>query len=462
MLSNFQKLQMELKVTLMSRETADLPVAQKLILRQLYILAKWFATNPAFIVDFYLRILFLAASTYLKDKSLGKEPNFDVLEDILNVAEEFHETLSWTNAIFPHTRSTTIQIIQGIDQVIKRLETEREERRYLNRMKRLLEPIRKMSGEEVPLQISFWDIFYALTPFSLEKEEVVEFASAFDTLYQRVTSLAPFYRQILSRPVFREIERPTVEDLTVWKHYWMLLVTTANKIVTSWGWPSLPPIDVVIYTGTIIENIADSYAYTYKTRGYPPVLVVNMPIMKRGSSPADMHLVVHEVTPGHAFQLTFMEYFSRKKEKPSEIEQIENFEMNYTFLPFGTSALFYEGWATFAQWFMATRPPSTRYVYQWIIELELYLQRIAFLLGKKPVDSMHSPRVSNPLQLASYFFGLLLWKTSYNLLKDDAALLEYSLGGRFIDFEKIDKKMVIKTIHELIKEIENIEKTGKM
>lgn len=451
----------EIKSHLLAHTPAN--IGLNLLYRQTYILAKWYSSNPAFIVDFFCRILFVTISQYIKHKSVGKEPPPELLEEILVVTEKFKEALNWTSAIFPHSRGAINQIIQAIEQITKNLDVPKEERRLLNRIRRSLEPIRRMSAEEVPLSISMSDILIAFFPFSWSKSDITSFIDALNHLFLQVDALSSFYQQILARPVFQDIERPTVDNLDVWKHYWSNLITFANDVVQEWGWPSLPPMDIVIFTGTLIENIASSYAYTYKTTGRPPIFVINLPVAKRGSSPADLHLVTHEATPGHIFNLTLLERGLKKLAQESELEEVESFEGKFPFLSYGVASLYYEGWATFAQWIFGLRRGTPRYLYQWIVELKLYLDRVAFTVGVKKPDMVHQSRLTDPLQLVSYFIGFLWWRTLYDKLgRDDDELLRYVEFGKLPTIDQITAADLTQTLSKLSKEIENIEKTGRM
>lgn len=430
--------------------------------RQLYIVTKWMANNPAFVVDFYFRILFLAISDVLKQKAIGREVPLEVIEEAVQIAEQAKDAILWSPAVFQHTRGGVLQLTQGISQVIRQVETDKEERRLLNRIKRLLEPIMRMSASEVPIQVSLVELLFAHVPVKIDRDGAVEFMNLFKKLSERVDTSAPFYRQILSRPVFKGIERPIVEDLDVWRHYWSLLVSYANDQVTRWGWQSLPPIDVIIYTGTIVENIADSYAYTLKIRGAPPKFVINQPLVKRGSSPADVHLVVHEVTPGHAFHLTFMESVERKAGE-TPVGVAESIEKEFVFLPIAPVAPFYEGWATFAQWLFGLRSGTARYNYQWILEIQFYLDRVNYLIGEKQPDSIHFARLADPLQLSAYFFGYLMWRRFYREARDDDELLRHALYGRFPPMDPQGGLWDLNSeLSQILDEIENIEKRGKI
>jgi len=437
-------------------------VGEAIAARQIYVVTKWMASNPAFIVDFYFRILFLAISDILKAKAAGKEVSLEIIEDSVQLAEQARDAILWSHEVFRHTRSGVLQLIQGIDQVIKRTDTEKEERRLLNRIRRLLEPITRLSAGEIHIQVSPVELLFAHLPIKIDKNEVVEFISLLKNLQERMDASASFYRQILSRPIFRGLERPIVEDLDVWRHYWTLLISYANDQVTRWGWPSLPPIDVFIYTGTIIENIADAYAYTMKTRGKPPRFVINQPLVKRGSSPADVHLVTHEVTPGHAFHLVYEESWKQKAGE-SPFSRLQELEMEFVFLPISLVASFYEGWATFAQWLFGLRSGTARYNYQWILELQLYVDRIRFVTGEKQPDSIHSARLADPLQISSYFFGYLMWRRFYREVRDDDELLRHAFGGQFPPIDPNTGLSEINSeLRQILQEIDTIEKTGKV
>lgn len=438
-------------------------VVENLLLRQLYILAKWLSHNSAFIVDFYCRILFLTLSTYIKQVSIGRKPSLEIVNEILAVTEEFRNALLWANQIHPHARAASISLVNAIDQYLKNQPVEKEEKRILNRIKRLIEPIRRMSGEEVPLSIPIGDIIFAFFPYDWSVDGARRLLEAINKLYQQVESLVPFYNQILSRPLFRDIERPTVDNIDTWKHYWSLLITFVNNTVGDWGWGTLPALDIIVFTGTLIENIADSYAYTYKQPNRLPVFVVNLPIAKRGSSPADVHLVVHEVTPGHAYHLTYLERGLKEVDGISPIEQADRVEGKFPFLSLGVSSLFYEGWATFAQWIFGLRSGRPRYLYQWIIELYLYLQRLAFVIGRKKADLLHQSRLTDPLQLVSYFFGFLWWKSFYRAVGgDDEELLRYALHGEFPPLSEVTEEDIIATLNETYEEVIRIQQYGQM
>jgi hypothetical protein len=430
--------------------------------RQVYVVTKWMVSNPAFVVDFYFRILFLAISDLLRRKAAGKEIPLPVLEETVQIAEQAKDIILWSPYVFRHTRRGILQIIQGISQVLRQVDIDKEERRLFNRIRRLLEPVLRMGAGEIPMQISPADLLFAHLPVRLTREEVVRFLELVRRLSELADASASFYRHVLGRPVFSEIERPIIDNLDVWQHYWSLLISYANDQVTRWGWPDLPAIDVVIYTGTLIENIADSYAYTLKVRGAPPKFVINQPLVKRGSSPADVHLVVHEVTPGHAFHLTFMESVERKAGE-TPVGVAENIEKEFVFLPIALAASFYEGWATFAQWLFGLRSGTARYNYQWILELQFYLDRINYLIGEKQPDSIHFARLADPLQLSAYFFGYLMWRRFYREARDDDELLRHALYGRF---PPIDPKGGLwdlnSELSQILDEIENIEKRGKI
>jgi hypothetical protein len=430
--------------------------------RQVYVVTKWMVNNPAFVVDFYFRILFLVISDLLKRKAAGKEIPLPVLEEAVQVAEQAKDVILWSPYVFRHTRGGILQIIQGVNQVLRQVDTDKEERRLFNRIKRLLEPILRMGAGEIPLQISLVDLLFAHLPVRLSRDEVVRFLELVRRLSELVDASATFYRHVLGRPVFREIERPVIDNLDVWQHYWSLLISYANDQVTRWGWPDLPSIDVVIYTGTLIENIADSYAYTVKVRGAPPKFVINQPIAKRGSSPADLHLVVHEVTPGHAFHLTFLESALAKAEE-SAVKTLEEVEKEFVFLPISLVASFYEGWAAFAQWLFGLRAGTPRYNYQWLLEIQFYVDRLWYLAGEKQPDSIHFARLADPLQLSAYFFGYLMWRRFYREVRDDDELLRYAFYGRF---PPIDPQGGLRSLNselsQILDEIENIEKRGKI
>jgi hypothetical protein len=430
--------------------------------RQLYVITKWMVNNPAFIIDFYFRILFLAISDILKQKAIGKDIPLEVVEDAARIAEQYRDVILWSPFVFQHTRGGVLQLIQGINQVIRRTEMDKEERRLLNRIKRLLEPITQMSASEVPIRVSPAELLFAHVPVKIDRNNAVEFVNLFKKLSERVDTSAPFYRQILSRPLFGGIERPIVEDMDVWRHYWSLLISYANDQVTRWGWQSLPSIDVIIYTGTIVENVADSYAYTLKVRGAPPKFVINQPLVRRGSSPADVHLVVHEVTPGHAFHLTFMEGIERRAGE-APVSVIEAIEKEFVFLPIALAAPFYEGWATFAQWLFGLRSGTARYNYQWILEIQFYVDRVNYLIGEKQPDSIHFARLADPLQLSAYFFGYLMWRRFYREARDDDELLRHALYGRFPPIDPQGGLWDLNSeLSQILDEIENIEKRGKI
>ena len=445
------------------RATGIQEIGETIAIRQLYTITKWMANNPAFVVDFYFRILFLSLSEILKQKATGREVPVGVIEDAVKIAEQAKDVILWSPYIFRHTRGGILQLTQGISQVTRRLETSKEESRLLNRIKRLLEPVMKMSANEVPIQVSLAELLFAHLPVRLDREGVMQFLELFRKVGERVDTSAPFYRQILDRPIFSGLERPVVDDLDVWRHYWMLLISYANDQVTRWGWSSLPPIDIVIYTGTLIENIADSYAYTYKVRGAPPKFVINQPIVKRGSSPADLHLVTHEVTPGHAFHLVFGEEAGRRLDRETPVNEAEAIEREYVFLPIAVVAPFYEGWAVFAQWLFGLRAGSPRYSYQWILELQFYIDRLNYLTGEKQPDSIHFARLADPLQLSSYFFGYLMWRRLFVNLRDDEELLRYALYGQFPTLDPKEGLWEINAeLSKVLDEIENIEKKGRI
>jgi len=430
--------------------------------RQVYVVTKWMVSNPAFVVDFYFRILFLAISDLLRKKAAGKEIPLSVLEETVQVAEQAKDVILWSPYVFRHTRGGILQIIQGISQVLRQVDIDKEERRLFNRIKRLLEPVLRMGAGEIPMQISLPDLLFAHLPVRLSREEVVRFLELVRRLSELVDASASFYRHVLGRPVFSEIERPVIDNLDVWQHYWSLLISYANDQVTRWGWPDLPSIDLVIYTGTLIENIADSYAYTVKVKGSPPKFVINQPIAKRGSSPADLHLVVHEVTPGHAFHLTFSESaLARAEEAP--VKTLEEVEKEFIFLPISLTSAFYEGWAAFVQWLFGLRAGTPRYNYQWLLEIQFYVDRLWYLAGEKQPDSVHFSRLADPLQLSSYFFGYLWWRRFFTDIRDDDELLRHAFHG---ELPKIDPEDGLRAINDIlsrtIDEVENVERRQKV
>jgi len=341
----------------------------------------------------------------LIEKNLGQKHGAvkELQESVLDILSIFGQDYPWT--LYLHTLVT----MQRLKRVMERLRIEGGQwGRWVKQIGGLVERGITNAATVLPFQISIKWLLEGLIPTKFNEKEMMEIGRLLRTLWGVLQGGVKFKITPYVPPSeSEEIGRFFIDFVA------SILQVLQDKVTSTL---KLPPIDKPIH---VVVVWGDDARYTqsvafFRDEGDRMGVYLFKPPHSTFYVPEEIHLLMHEGIPGHAYAVWL-------QEKMGAALGAQPIQSAFRLSQLGGVAfvdvmsIFHEGWAVFAQYLgslLLNNKEITTFFYR---ELVSYLERFLVLQHIVPLYTVkpHIPRFAEPYQFASYFIGFLLWFMLY-------------------------------------------------
>jgi len=339
----------------------------------------------------------------LVEKNLGAKRGELQLqrESVLDILSLLAQDFPWI--VYLHTLVT----LQRLKRAVRRLRDEGGQwGRWGKEVETLIDKGLTNIHAVLPFQISIKWLLEGLIPVTFSEREMAEIGRLLRLLWgflQKEMKLR--WSAVVPPSEDEEIGRFFIDFIVG------VLSVIQSKLTTKL---SLPPIEKPI---KVVVAWGDDAKYTqsvafFRDEGSVLGVYVFKPPGSTFYVPEEIHLLLHEGIPGHAYAI-----FLQQRMETSVTPVDAAFRLSrlggLSFID--SVSVFHEGWAVFAQYLGSTLLENETVQDFFWRELVSYLERFLVLQHIVPLYTVkpHIPRFAEPYQFASYFVGFLLWFILY-------------------------------------------------
>lgn len=325
-------------------------------------------------------------------KKQGAEEGRERLEQIFSYFE-----YEWDWQFYIHT----LVSLQRINKVLThQAPTISGFAQWSKRVKRLVDRALAMKGALLNFNMPSKWLYEGLVPCKWGDREVLEVSRTLRDMWKKL-SLA--VKEERKPPVFAIPSEEEIETFTE-DFYEIALREIQERLLRAYKIPPLDePLTIRVVWGEE-ASLTQSVAYYTREDG-EAIFAVFKPVGKPVDPIEEFHLLFHEVLPGHAYAVFL--------QRGGDVDDAGRLPFLAPMSFLDVHSVFHEGWAVFAQDIgVGLFPEKDELAKRWLKELLAYLERALVVEAAIPLYTVKPfvPRLADPFQFASYFWGYILWK----------------------------------------------------